>query len=239
MTPLLDARALAVPNRLARLDVGSPGGELIALVGPNGSGKTSLLRALAHVEDASGTVLVDGEDLDRAGEARRRRLVSFLPASREIAWPIAVRDVIVLGGANEAELSRWLGLFELNWLAERTVGNLSTGERARVLLARAMATGPRLLLLDEPLSNLDPYWVLRTLDLLRKEAGRGATLLVALHDISLVERFDRLLLLEHGRIVGDGTASGLSDRLGALFGVESAPNGGWQINPLADRRSSR
>ncbi|MDP9085968.1 MAG: ABC transporter ATP-binding protein [Pseudomonadota bacterium] len=238
MTPLLDARAIALPYRLARLDVSSPGGELIALVGPNGGGKTSLLRALAQVEDASGVVLVDGEDLDRAGEARRRRLLSFLPASREIAWPIAVRDVIALGGANEAEVSRWLGRFELNGLAERTVANLSTGERARVFLARAMATGPRLLLLDEPLSNLDPYWVLRTLELLREETVRGATLLVALHDISLVERFDRLLLLEHGRIVGDGTASGLSNRLGALFGVEPAPKGGWQINPLVDRRSS-
>ena len=75
---------------------------MIALVGPNGGGKTSLLRALARIEGATGAVVIDGEDLDAAGEARRRRLLSFLPASREIAWPIAVRDVIALGGAGPA-----------------------------------------------------------------------------------------------------------------------------------------
>jgi len=239
MTSLLDARTIGLGSRLAPLDLTSPGGELIALIGPNGGGKTSLLRALARVEGAAGTVLVDGEDLDRAGEARRRRLVSFLSASREIAWPIAVRDVIALGGADRGQVEAWPGKFELERFADRSIGNLSTGERARVLLARALATRPQLLLLDEPLSNLDPYWVLRTLELLREEARRGATLLVALHDISLVERFDRLLLLERGRVVADGQPSALRNRIGALFGVEAAPNGGWQINPLAGPRSSR
>ena len=97
MTPLLEANALSLGTRLPPLDLSSAGGEMIALVGPNGGGKTSLLRALAGVEGASGSVRIDGEALDGLAEARRRRLLAFLPASREIAWPIAVRDVIALG----------------------------------------------------------------------------------------------------------------------------------------------
>ena len=237
MTALLDARAVAMGSRLAPLDLASPGGELIALVGPNGGGKTSLLRALAGVEDTAGTVRIDGESLAGLPEARRRRLLSFLPASREIAWPIAVDDVIGLSGATRGRIDILITDFALHRFVDRPIGSLSTGERARALLARAMATQPRLLLLDEPLSNLDPYWVLRTLDLLRDAAQAGATVMVALHDLALVERFDRLLLLEGGRIVGDGPPAALIPNLGQLFGVEATANGGWQITPLAGPRS--
>ena len=230
MTSLLDARGLAMGDRLASLDVVSPGGELIALVGPNGGGKTSVLRALAGVEEARGTVTIDGEALAGLGEARRRRLLALLPASREVAWPIAVRDVIALSGASGERIDALIADFALEELAERPIGALSTGERARALLARAMAARPRLLLLDEPLSNLDPYWVLRTLDLLRNAARGGATVMVALHDLALTARFDRLLLLEKGLVVGDGAPSALKDRLGSLFGVELAPDGHWRIN---------
>jgi len=201
MTSLLEASGIALGTRLAPLDFVSAGGELVALVGPNGGGKTSLLRALARVEDAAGDMLIDGAALDGLGEARRRRLVAFLPASREIAWPIAVRDVIAMG--------------------------LGASDAAR--LARARAARPRLLLLDEPLSNLDPYWVLRTLELLRDAADGGATVMVALHDIGQVGKFDRLMLLEGGRVVGDGPPRALRERLGALFGVE-ATAGGWAIS---------
>ena len=231
MTSLLEASGIALGTRLAPLDFVSAGGELVALVGPNGGGKTSLLRALARVEDAAGDMLIDGAALDGLGEARRRRLVAFLPASREIAWPIAVRDVIAmgLGASDAARVDELVELFGLATLAGRPIGTLSTGERARALLARALAARPRLLLLDEPLSNLDPYWVLRTLELLRDAADGGATVMVALHDIGQVGKFDRLMLLEGGRVVGDGPPRALRERLGALFGVE-ATAGGWAIS---------
>ena len=240
MTPLLEANSLSLGTRLLPLDLASTGGEMIALVGPNGGGKTSLLRALARVEGASGSVRIDGEALDGLAEARRRRLLAFLPASREIAWPIAVRDVIALGLArpDHGRVNALLAAFELEAMADRQIGSLSTGERARALLARALAAEPRLLLLDEPLSNLDPYWVLRTMELLTAAARGGATVMVALHDIALVGRFDRLLLLAGGDIVGDGPPDALKAKLGELFGVEAAPGGGWRINPSADRRSS-
>ncbi|MCA1654603.1 MAG: ABC transporter ATP-binding protein [Sphingomonadales bacterium] len=132
MTPLLDARQLSLQGRLNSLDLASIGGELVALVGPNGAGKTSLLRALARVEDSTGEVRIDGENLDGLGEARRCRLLSFLPASREVAWPIAVRDIIALG-VNSMALQRvdeLMDALDLRNFADRPIGSLSTGERA-------------------------------------------------------------------------------------------------------------
>ena len=232
MTSLL-AEGVALGARLHPTDFSATSGELIAVVGPNGGGKTSLLRALARVERAQGRVRIDGEDLDDAPEARRRNLLAFLPASRDIGWPIATRDVIALGRGRRdpARIEELLTCFELESLADRPVDRLSTGERARVLMARALAARPRLLLLDEPLSNLDPYWVLRFLDLLRDCASKGQTLLVALHDLALINRFDRALLVADGRIEVDETPARLmaGERFEEIFRVRRTDGGGWTI----------
>lgn len=239
MTSLVIAHGLTLDQRLSPTDFSSAGGEFVALVGPNGGGKTSLLRALARVEDAGGSVSIDGEELDGAGENRRRRLVGLLPASREVAWPISVRDVIALGlgSRDDARVDEMISAFALEPLAARSIGAISTGERTRALMARALAAKPKLLLLDEPLANLDPYWVLRTLELLRAAAHEGATVMMALHDLAQVGAFDRLLLLKDGKIVADGAPLPLTDQLGALFGVVATP-AGWRLNPTGDRQSS-
>jgi iron complex transport system ATP-binding protein len=158
MTPLLDAAGVAVGGRLEPSALQVAAGSMVALIGPNGSGKTSLLRALAGVELQRGSVRIGGEDVQSAPKARRPHLLSFLPASRDIVWPIRVRDVVKLGSGrtDASNVAALLSLLELDSLAERPVSELSTGERSRVLLARALAAKPRLLLLDEPLSNLDP-----------------------------------------------------------------------------------
>ncbi|MDQ3140289.1 MAG: ATP-binding cassette domain-containing protein [Pseudomonadota bacterium] len=230
-----------MPRRLCATDLSIQGGQLVALVGPNGGGKTSLLRALAGVEDASGEVRIDGERVAGLGEARRRTLLAFLPASRELGWPIAARDVIVLGLAtrDEARIDALIDLFELGALADRPINRLSTGERTRVLLARAMAAGPKLLLLDEPFANLEPYWVLRLGTILRDLANDGIVVLVALHDLGQLERFDRALLIAERAVQMDKTPASLvaSERFEHFLRISAAP-GGWRIRP-ADRRSSR
>jgi iron complex transport system ATP-binding protein len=231
MTSLV-ARQVGIPGRLQPTDLDVQGGELVALVGPNGGGKTSLLRALARIESASGVVAIGGEDLDLAPLARRRHLLSFLPASRDVTWPISARDVIALGldRPDPARIEELIARFELEKLADRPVNRLSTGERARVLAARALVGEPRILLLDEPLSNLDPYWVLRFLSVFEAAAQSGQAVLVALHDLSQLPRFNRALLIAGGKVRMDEAPASLvaSERFEEIFRIRSA-DGGWRI----------
>lgn len=228
----LSARGVAISGRLQPTDLDVRAGELIALVGPNGGGKTSLLRALTRIETASGVVAIGGEDVDLAPLARRRQLISFLPASRDVIWPIAARDVIALGldRPDQDRIEELIGQLELERLANRPVNRLSMGERARVLTARALAARSRVLLFDEPLSNLDPYWVLRFVHLFESAARSGQAVLVALHDLSQLRHFDRALLIADGKVQMDEAPAGLiaSERFQKIFRIQAA-NGGWAI----------
>lgn len=242
MTSLI-ATDVALDRRLQPTSLKVPSDQLVALVGPNGGGKTSLLRALARVEQASGSVSIHGEDLDVAPEARRRRLLSFLPASRDVTWPISAGDVIALGldKPDKERIAELIALFELDVLADRPVDRLSTGERARVLTARALAARPSVLLLDEPISNLDPYWVLRFIDIFRGAAASGQTLLIALHDLTQLPHFDRALLIADGMIQIDEAPAGLvaDERFGEIFRIRETADGVWAISKPEDRQSLR
>jgi iron complex transport system ATP-binding protein len=223
MTPLLEAVAVALEGRLLASDLQMHSPELICLIGPNGSGKTSLLHALARIGRPSGEVRIEGlrpEDLSPGG---RRRLLSYLPASRDVAWPLAALDLVRLG-AGEAEADRAMAALDLVPFARRRVVSLSSGERSRVLIARALAPKPRLVLLDEPVANLDPLWQLRLMEILREAvAGQGQGVVVAMHDLDLAARYaDRLVLMEKGAIAAQGEPQAMldSERLGEVFGIE-------------------
>ena len=233
MTPLLAASGITVEGRLEPTDLNVQAGELVGVIGPNGAGKTSLLRALAGIELRQGVVTIDDETVATAPPSRRMRLLGFLPATRSLVWPISARDVIALGltGPNDGRIGELLDLLELQAFADRPVNSLSTGERSRVLFARALAARPRVLLLDEPLSNLDPYWVLRTIEILEQVvAATNCAVLASLHNLEQMRAFSRALLVDCGRIIADERPDEMlaSETLGQAFRIErSGP--AWQV----------
>ena len=242
MTSLLIADGIEVAGRLESTDLRCNAGELVAVIGPNGSGKTSLLRALAGIELDHGLVLIDGEEAAASPPSRRMKLLSYLPATRSLVWPISARDVVALGlpSADRARIEVLVDILELEALADRPVNSLSTGERTRVLLARSLAARPRLLLLDEPLANLDPYWVLRTQELMREAAEARSTVIASLHDLSQLRSFDRAILVDNRRIVADAAPEKVlgGQEVSAAFRVERH-DGAWRISSTADPRSSQ
>ena len=194
-------------------------GEITGVVGPNGSGKSTLVRTLVgRVKPASGTVLIDDRpigDLDRPGVARA---VAVVAQSEETAFPVTVAEYIALGrfphiGAwhriGEADRRAMEQATELANVAEflsRPMDALSGGERQRVRLARALAQGGEGLVLDEPTAFLDIGHEMTVFELLDRLAWDGQAVLLVSHNLNLVARFARrIVLLDAGRVVASGT----------------------------------
>jgi iron complex transport system ATP-binding protein len=209
-------------------------GEIIGLIGPNGSGKTTLIRAASGVlPPRSGQVIVDGKDLAGLSTQQRARLQAVVPQARSLPGDFSVRQVVFLGRTPHLG---WLGQLgeaderQVQWalertdtlaLADRRIGELSGGEQQRVLLARALAQGTPILLLDEPTTHLDLRHQALLLDLVHELAReQGLTVLMALHDLNLAAIYtDRVVLLKDGCIqaVGDPRLVFTSERLEAVY----------------------
>jgi iron complex transport system ATP-binding protein len=192
-------------------------GELVGLIGPNGAGKSTLLKALAGLLPAEGTVILGTSKLSDIAARERARRVSYLPQDRDVAWPITAEKLVALGRTpylapmsslgphDEAMIDLALEQADAAYLRNRVVSELSGGERARVLIARALAQETPLFLADEPAAGLDPAHQISLMDVFASLAGSGRTIVVALHEIGLAAQWcNRLLLLDHGRLVGDG-----------------------------------
>jgi iron complex transport system ATP-binding protein len=183
-----------------------PTGAFVGVCGPNGAGKTTLLRAaLGLLAPSSGEALLFDRPAARLGPAERARYAAYLPQERRVAWGMSALAVAALGAIDrppeeaEARAIEALEAVGMKALAERSVFELSGGERARVLLARLLASKAPLLLLDEPIAGLDPDAQLMTLELLKDLTTRGVTVVATLHDLCLCARFaDVALVLDRG-----------------------------------------
>ena len=210
-------------------------GELVALVGPNGAGKTTLIRALAGLISAEGEIMLGDRRLSDMTSRERARAVAYLPQGHIFHWPMPVAALVALGRHPHVDpfstpspqdrlaINRAMARTALEPFGHRLITTLSGGERARVALARALATEAPVLLTDEPTAALDPRHQLLVMELLRSAARDGGAVLAILHDLTLAARFaDRVLVMDAGRIVADGKpGEALSpQRVAQTFGVD-------------------
>ena len=195
-------------------------GEMTAILGPNGSGKTTLVRlAVGYLQPSGGTITLAGRRLEEIPARERARMVAVVPQETQLAFDFTVRDVVRMGRAPHLGL---LGIegegdrdlvdaamerTDIARLAERRFLTLSGGERQRVVIARALAQEPQVLLLDEPTAFLDLRHRLAAYSLLDElNRERGITVIVVSHDINLAARHcDRLVLLRDGSVHADGS----------------------------------
>ncbi len=226
-------------------------GEVVGLVGHNGAGKTTLVRAATRtIEIALGAIWLGD---DRIRDLSRRvvaRTMATVPQDTQINFPFTAAEVVLMGRAPHQPLfglesaddlrcahaaMERMGVAEL---ADRTIGTLSGGERQLVMIARALAQEPELLLLDEPTAFLDLRHRIDVLRAVRELADRGGGALVISHDLGLASRVcDRLVVLSRGRVIAQGPPASVltPDVLREAFGIDAdllrAPDGSPVVVP--------
>jgi iron complex transport system ATP-binding protein len=196
----------------ADLSIGD--GRLFVLIGPNGAGKTTLLKTIAgFLRPLAGKVLIDRRDVSAMKNKERAGYVSYIPQMNVAQWAFTVRETVsqgifykqgLFGGESvddRAAVEKALESANLAVLSEKKVTELSGGEFQRVLIARSMAQGARMVLLDEPVNNLDPKWTRLTMDLVRNLTKENVSALISLHDINLASAYaDRVVVVSNGAL---------------------------------------
>jgi iron complex transport system ATP-binding protein len=202
---------------LSGLSLDARRGEFLIVVGPNGAGKTSFLKAVAGLAPSVGRLDWDGRPLRELSAAARARMLAYLPQGHVAHWPLVARDVVAIGRAPFASslarlsdadckaIDQAIAAVGAEPFADRPVTELSGGERARIMLARALAVGAPILLADEPVASLDPAHQLGVMDLLAAEAKQDRLVIAVSHDLLLAARYaDRILVLAGGKAVAFG-----------------------------------
>lgn len=222
MSAAIEAKNLAFsyPNRpvLEQVSLAVERGEMLGILGPNGSGKTTLLRLLSGVLEGNGELKINGQAIRAYKRRELSRLIAVVPQESQVSFPYTVAEMVLMGRASrhnplafESEADREvarrsMALTGVLALVDRYLHELSGGEKQRVIIARALAQEPEILLLDEPSAFLDLKHQVQILDLLRRlNRERALTVVAALHDLNLAALyFPRLMMLREGKIFCDG-----------------------------------
>jgi iron complex transport system ATP-binding protein len=209
--------------------------EILSLVGPNGSGKTTLIKCIDRILKPKGSILLDGQDIVRMSRQDVARQIGYVPQSSSTPLATTVFDTVLMGRmphigwrVADADLEKVADVLErlhLEDLAMRDFSQLSGGQKQKVLIARALAQDPAMLLLDEPTSNLDmkhQLEVMETVSSLVKEKKISAVM--AIHDLNLASRFsDKLVMLKNGKVYAAGESKSLLNEcnIGKVYGIEA------------------
>ncbi|MDE2933993.1 MAG: heme ABC transporter ATP-binding protein [Chloroflexota bacterium] len=238
----VDAQAVSfsveAKTLLDRVDMRAERGQFVGLIGPNGAGKSTLLRTLSGVvRPQEGAVWLEGSDLAAMAARDVAAMLALVPQIAPYTQGFTAFELVLMGryphlGRFEVEgqaddriAEKAMRLTETEEFATRTLETLSGGERQRVFLARALAQQPRILLLDEPTSNLDILHQLTILGLVRQLVDDGLTAIAAIHDLNLAARYcDRLVLIGNGAVVTEGQPEDVltPETIESAFGVRAA-----------------
>ena len=217
-----------------KLEVGL--GEVVGIVGPNGSGKSTLLKCMNRIlKTKQNTILIDGKDVASIGLKELATLMGYVPQSSKNVFPFTVFDVVLMGRkpyiqwslsrSDKEIVAQILEYLGIGHLGMRYFNELSGGEQQKVIIARALAQQPEIMLLDEPTSSLDIRHQLEILCILRTLAqSNHCSVIISIHDLNLACRFsDRLLLLRQGSIFAVGTPETVmtEENIEAVYGIKS------------------
>jgi len=228
-------------------------GEFVGLVGPNGSGKTTLLNCLSKLyTPQNGYILLDGHDLRELTPLEGAKIYAVVPSEFPVDMNISIVDTVLLGRyphfegfwwENERDEEIALNAMEklnVSGFADRKLGELSSGEKQRVMIAKALAQEAKVLLIDEPVAYLDLGYQLEIMEMLRNLANEGVTILAAMHQLNLAVKYcDKLIVLKQGRVVACGkpeevvTQRLIEDVYGVKSIVQKIPEAGLVIIPLS------
>ena len=235
--PLLKAEGLGVMRGsrsvLRGIDLTLQAGEVLGILGPNGAGKSTLVEALLGLIPSEGSVRFEGRALRSLSNRERAKAMAYVPQRSMLQAELSVREVVGQGryasggSTRDAEVDTELERVGLTAMAERAFPTLSVGEQQRVLIARALATGAKCLVLDEPTAALDVRRALETFQLLRALADEGRGIVVVVHGLEEARRTtDHLVLLADGEVAAAGPPAEVvaPEPIRRVYGVELVEN---------------